>query len=72
MGLSLMIGRSRLENKDELIHPIRVAWPLACLRRGFPIMGVQVHLCGDDKDVGVCCSLLMCVWFFFKQVNLNL
>ena len=61
MGLSLMIGRSRLENKDELIHPNRAAWPLACLRRGFPIVGVPVHPRGGNGVVGVCCSLLMCV-----------
>ncbi len=61
MGLSLMIGRSRLENKDELIHPDRAAWPLACLRRGFPIVGVPVHPLWGNGVVGVCCSLLMCV-----------
>ena len=47
--------------KDELIRPNRVAWQLACLRHGFPIVGVPVHPRGRGGVVSVGCSLLM--WF---------
>jgi hypothetical protein len=70
MGLSLMIARSRLENKDELIHPNRAAWLLACLSCGFPILGEPVQVHGGNGVVGVFCSLLMCVCvcFFFNKL----
>ena len=61
VGVMLMIERSRLVKNSKLICLDRAAWPLACVRRGFPIVGVPVHPHGGGRVVSVGCSLLM--WF---------
>jgi hypothetical protein len=70
--LTLTIAKSRLKRDSKLIRMIPLLRLLACLSRGFPIVGVPVRLCGDGEVVGDCCSLLMCFQIYSIQINSNL
>ncbi len=59
VGVMLTIERSRLVKNSKLICLDWAAWPLACVRRGFPIVGVPMHPRGGGGVVSVGCSLLM-------------
>jgi hypothetical protein len=70
--LTLTIAKSRLKRDSKLIRMILLSRSLACLSRGFPIVGVPVRLCGDGEVVGDCCSLLMRFQIYSIQINSNL